>query len=381
MDFNVMTGSALPKRFYLLEIVRGVAILKVILWHWHFLFYPYNPKGAGLVIDQQPLFDLLYIFYQPSSLALPFFFCASGFVFFWLYSTRVALRTITPGSFMIHRLSRLYPLHFVTLMVVAVGQQIHAGMTGSFFISQYNDLYHFILNLFFVSAWGLEKGFSFNGPVWVASIQVLMYIIFFIFCRLFYRNIFALFGMFILGCFIIPNYAVSMGVQYFFLGGIIFIAYRYILTTGDRWKISIWLPVATLLCWILTIVLANPHLHCVSGLLAVIPKKIVSVWPVAVLLPSTMLSLVLFETRNGPVGKRLSVMGDITYSMYLIHAPLQLWMVIVALKFRMDQELFRSTEVLILFFVVLIGLSLASRRFLEVPAQNYLRSRFGGVSE
>lgn len=376
-----MTGPELPQRFYLLEIVRGIAIFKVILWHWHFFFFPYNPTGPRLMLERQPLFELFYIFYQPSNVALPFFFCVSGFIFFWLYSTRVAMRTITPRSFFVNRLSRLYPLHIVTLLVVAVGQHIHAGVTGSFFISQYNDLYHFILNLFLVSAWGLEKGFSFNGPVWVASVQVLMYIIFFIFCRLFYRNIFAMFGMFILGCFIIPHYAVSMGMQYFFLGAIIFVAYHHIVKTGDPWKISVWLPIATLVFWMITLLLANPHVQFTFNVSPGLENKILVIWQGFVLLPSTVLSLTLLETKKGPIGKRLSVVGDITYSMYLLHAPLQLIAVIIALKLHMNQELFRSTGVLLLFFVVLISLSLASRRFLEVPAQNYLRARFAGVSK
>lgn len=375
----MMTNITLPKRFYTLEIIRGLAILKVILWHWHFFFYPHNPNGAMLVVERQPLYDLFYVFYQPSNVALPFFFCVSGFLFFWLYSTRIALRTISPRSFFVNRLSRLYPLHILTLLVVAVGQYIYAGMTGSYFISQCNDLYHFILNVFLVSAWGLERGFSFNGPVWLVSVMVLMYIIFFIFCRLFYRNIFVLFGLFILGCFLIPHYAVAMGVQYFFMGGILFVAYQHIVRTGDRWKISAWLPWLTAVFWLLTLVLANPHMHFTLNVSPWMENKILILWQGIVLLPCTLLSLTLLETKKGPIGKKLSVIGDMTYSMYLIHAPLQLLMVIVALKFHINQEWFRSTAVLLLFFVILAGLSLASRRFYEIPMQNYLRLHLGGA--
>jgi peptidoglycan/LPS O-acetylase OafA/YrhL len=44
----------------------------------------------------------------------------------------------------------------------------------------YNDFYHFFLNIFLISFWGIEKGFSFNTPIWSVSIEILAYIIFFI---------------------------------------------------------------------------------------------------------------------------------------------------------------------------------------------------------
>ena len=366
-----------PKRFYLLEILRGVALLRVVLWHWQHFFLPYNKQGAIFFIDKQPLFEVFYIFYKPYHAAIPFFFCVSGFIFFWLYSTRVAHKTMTLRSFSINRMSRLYPLHFVTLIFVAVGQFIHASITNTYFVYSFNDIYHFVLNLFLVSSWGLEKGLSFNGPIWVLSVQVLLYGLFFIFCRIFYRNIMALLFMMLLGIFIVPifNDLIATGIKYFFLGGIIFIAYEQMIKTGDKWKVSIWLPLVTCVAWLLTILFTNPGLHFTLTEYPWVREKIFPVWPVLVLLPSTIMSLALIETKKGPLGKRLSFIGDISYSVYLIHFPLQLIVAIAAIQLKIGQELFYSGWFMILFFFVLVSLSLASRRYFELPLQKFLRSR------
>lgn len=366
-----------PKRFYLLEIIRALALFKVILFHWSHFFSSSLGTGVRFSRDQMPLFEILYIFYLPSHVAIPFFFCVSGFIFFWLYSTRVAQRTITSKSFFINRLSRLYPLHFVTLMAVVIGQIIYAKITNIYYVYAHNDIYHFILNLFLAPAWGLEQGFSFNGPVWLVSVQVLMYSAFFIFCRLFYRNLFALFVVVMVGCFVpIFGEFVEMGITYFFLGGIIFIVYERIIKIGDPWKVSAWLPWVTAACWLLTLLFANPHMNFTLNVSSSIQAKIFIAWQVFILLPSTILSMTLLETKKGPIGKSLSWIGDATYSIYLLHFPLQLIIAIMIVKGLMDQAFFFSVWSLPFFFLVLILLSLASRRFFETPIQNYLRLHF-----
>ena len=46
-------------------------------------------------------------------------------------------------------------------------------------IFENNDLYHFVLNILFISSWGLEKGMSFNQPIWSVSFELIVYILFF----------------------------------------------------------------------------------------------------------------------------------------------------------------------------------------------------------
>jgi len=76
-------------------------------------------------------------------------------------------------------MSRLYPLHFLTLMFVLLLQFFYEFFLDLQMNQGYNDFYHFILNLFFVSSWGLEEGNSYNLPIWSVSKEIIAYLVFF----------------------------------------------------------------------------------------------------------------------------------------------------------------------------------------------------------
>jgi peptidoglycan/LPS O-acetylase OafA/YrhL len=69
-------------------------------------------------------------------------------------------------------------------------------------------------------------------------------------------------------------------------------------------------------------------------------------WLIKVMFPLTILSLALLETRRGTLGRGFSVIGDISYSMYLLHFPLQLLMALLVIELRVDKSIYSSTLVL-----------------------------------
>ncbi len=378
-----MAKSLFPSRFYSLDVLRGVAALSVVLWHWQSFFPPFNKQGVAFFVERQPMFDYLYIFYQKGYEAVNLFFCLSGFIFFWLYSEPIAKKSLSPGTFAVLRLSRLYPLHFVTLLFVAAGQFVYIKITKTYFVYPVNDTYDFILNLFFASGWGLEKGNSFNAPVWSVSIEVLLYAIFFIFCRrinLTLKSVLiAIFVGHLLHSFDdiygLEDF-IALGVRNFFIGGLIFMAYEKLIKAGDKWKVSLWLPFVTSVAWLATLLIINPNYNfAFDRLPPMIAHKIVSAFPSFVLFPMTILSLALIETTRGTFGKRLSLVGDISYASYLLHFPLQLAIAIVIVPLSVNLELFYSPLSMALFFIVLIIGSLVSHRYFEVPMQNFLRRK------
>jgi peptidoglycan/LPS O-acetylase OafA/YrhL len=107
-----------------------------------------------------------------------------------------------------------------------------------------------------------------------------------------------------------------------------------------------------------------------------IVQYFVSIWAILVLFPLTILSLALIETRRGSLGKRLSFLGDVSYSSYLIHFPLQLTVVIVTSQLGINRDLFYSPFFLLIFFFLLLSLSLASHRYFEIPLQQLVRRHF-----
>jgi peptidoglycan/LPS O-acetylase OafA/YrhL len=159
----------------------------------------------------------------------------------------------------------------------------------------------------------------------------------------------------------------------FFIGGVVFFVYEKTVRAGDIWKVSVWLPFLTIIAWLVTIASTHPNYGFTLGEASWIFHKIVSNFAVIALFPMTIMSLALIETKRGTLGKRLSFIGDISYSSYLLHFPLQLATVIITSKLAVSQELFYSPWFMAIFFFVLILTSLASHRYFEIPMQHYLR--------
>jgi peptidoglycan/LPS O-acetylase OafA/YrhL len=91
--------------------------------------------------------------------------------------------------------------------------------------------------------------------------------------------------------------------------------------------------------------------------------------------PCTILALALLEIARGTLGRRLAFLGDISYSSYLLHFPLQMIFVLATLALGWPRSIFLSPAAYFLYFAALIAASLASYHWLERPAQRCLRRR------
>jgi peptidoglycan/LPS O-acetylase OafA/YrhL len=96
--------------------------------------------------------------------------------------------------------------------------------------------------------------------------------------------------------------------------------------------------------------------------------------------PLTIMALALDEQVLGGRYAGLAFLGDISYSTYMIHFPMQLALALVALRLGWVPQTFQSVGVLAAFYVVLIALGFASYRFFERPMQGLIR-RMSGARE
>jgi peptidoglycan/LPS O-acetylase OafA/YrhL len=94
-----------------------------------------------------------------------------------------------------------------------------------------------------------------------------------------------------------------------------------------------------------------------------------------VLCPLTVLSLALYESVSARRFTRLAFLGDISYSTYMLHFPLQLLVVLMALRLGLAPAFFMQGWVMLAFLALLIALAALSYRYFEKPMQDVLRGR------
>jgi peptidoglycan/LPS O-acetylase OafA/YrhL len=381
----------LPQRFYSLDVLRGLGALVIVFNHWPNFFY-YQFRGKTIDPALLPLYPILKPLYTDGWRAVDMFFCLSGFIFFWLYSEKIKSRFTTVKEFSILRFSRLYPLHLATLLLVAGGQILMWRIYGSWFVYDNNDVSHFISQLFFASA---LFGNSFNGPTWSVSVEILLYGMFFLVCRLKCIRWWQLLIYAGLGEFWVIHHGlnggIARGVLSFFAGGFSFQVFLFL--WGRRLSAPVFkvLGASTLLFWILIPLEAKNHYFysCYQSLFGHEPMKVFAILRKVIfwvsqgacellLFPLTLITLALWESRRGTLGRRLAILGDISYSTYLLHFPLQMLFVMGALALGISGTFFSSPIALLLFLAILIPISLGSYHCLERPAQSLFRSHLLG---
>ncbi|HWM46410.1 MAG TPA: acyltransferase [Xanthobacteraceae bacterium] len=380
------------ERLSSLDIARSFAALAVVLYHWqHFQFAGYALR-EGFDRTVQPLYAVLFPFYSGGWLAVDFFFMLSGYIFFWKYQASVAAGAFGAGKFFVLRFSRLYPLHVVTLLAVAALQAVYFARHGGFFVFPFNDLYHFGLQLFLASHWGLERGPSFNDPVWSLSVEVLLYALFFCLARYTRARWPLLLAVSALGFVIYGSNlsnAIGRGLFCFFIGGLLSYALATPPARHSRFEGAVYGAALLLIALALvaggqidvfagTIASLAAGLHSdLAPLEAAVSNRLARVLSYAfiagLLFPALIASLVLIERRFHAQIQRWSFLGHISYSSYLLHIPLQLACVLLLPGFFTSPSSAASGPALLAFVVVLVALSFASFYGFERPAQTFIR--------
>lgn len=321
-------------RYISLDVIRGLAALSVVFWHWqHFYFSPTKKWIAVPDIAIQPLYSIFWPFYQKGFLAVDLFFCLSGFVFFYLYVNLIREGRMVGDQFAVLRFSRLYPLHFLTLVAVAMLQNIYIKQHGTYFVYLVNDIPQFVVHLLLISSWPPNFVFSFNGPIWSVSIEVMLYFAFFMLCRAKMTAPLFLAVLSIVGIIVsIKVGSVGRGFHSFFMGGLCF----YIVQRQQGGNTYSWRYLAACISAILLIAfgvrLAWTHLSIIETLV------------VSVAFPALIVMLALSEHRIGRFSRHVGWIGNISYSSYLLHFPLQLTLVVVAFKLGIASTIHRRSR-------------------------------------
>jgi peptidoglycan/LPS O-acetylase OafA/YrhL len=347
-----------------LEALRFVTAFAILVFHYRHLSFIAD-KTVDLVPERLPLYGPLRAFHDSGAYGVWVFWCISGFIFFWKYRDPIAEHSVSGWKFFTLRFSRLYPLHLVTLLLVALLQSVYFNLRGCFFVYQDNDLPHFLTQLFVASEWGITKGESFDGPIWSVSVEVLVYLVFFLMLRA-TRS-------WLLNVFIV---AVCLGAAWwsasgqvtnclalFYVGGLAAIVRRSVVAWRFRIEVEAWSWITVIAIMPFVIYVLRDQLNRFDLLL------FVGFTPIVLFCLSR-------EIKLPRVTQAVIVAaGNMTYSSYLLHFPVQL---VIVLSFAVagrpvpvyDGALFA------VYLLTTLLLSYFTFRTFEAPAQRFIRSVF-----
>ena len=361
------------QRLYLLDLARAFAAICVVLQHYQH-FYRNNQDFDR---STQPFFEIISFGYNFGSQAVPFFFMLSGFIFFTFYYQKISDGKINLKNFVILRLTRLYPLHFLTLIIVAFLQQLYFVFENNYFIWNADNITTFVAHIFLIQEWPLIESnlqHGFNAPAFSISIELFLYISFFFISLNYVKNLsqigIIVIASIILYCLI--RSSLILGILLFYYGGFIFYFLKKVtkLIKNNKNLVILILLVIDL---IIFSGLVNHFFLNIQLELNPITGGRLMILLYFIKFPLIIINLMLVQMFFKNIGKNFQILGDMSYTIYLIHFPLQILFEIINKKFfniNYDDNL-----VFLLYFFCVLLFSLVTYRFFELPTKIILRKK------
>ncbi|MGR3911616.1 acyltransferase [Burkholderia sp. SR8] len=357
-----MSGN---ERLHELDSLRALAAIGVIAWHYTNHFHA------------SPFPSLMAPFYSHGLLLVDFFFVLSGFVLARTYWTEQ--RSPNFLSNLRDRIARLYPLHFVMLCLVAIMQWVLVHrLEASPFIYTFNDKREFALNLLLLNRTGLEHGFSFNAPSWSISAEFVVNVVFL--ATISSRR--KLSSILLSAGFVVALAAI-------FRNGLISNA-TFVGIDNDIFRAMFGFCIGVALLRVDDVFAKISVPKSVYDLIAVASAACFLYYCASSRFSSGLdfaITLVCFPTlivgaiRGSVVNKVLKLaplvfLGSISYSIYLVHFPMQLAAHILGVASGHELP-YNSRGFFVAFFAATIAVSWLTYRAIELPGKNILRSLMG----
>jgi len=320
-ETDIVRENKSQGRILVLDSLRGIACC-VIAFIWHY-------RNLQKASDNLPLYLVFQPFYDYGQYFVELFFLLSGFVMALCYRDKIGMgMKFIP--YIRKRYAHLYPLFFTTLLVTAVLQYYCKAVTGDF-RGYVCDLYHFILNLLVMQTGWFGTDQSFNGPAWCISVEVLLYICFWISTHLTAQS--ARLQMFLQTLFSLAAFVYLLlqpgwewgpinpftmrGVACFYLGTLLFGVQKWF------WQLSVesqrrWLSVVLLVFLLFSmLLLTGYHWYWQNEICGQLGLAAVY-FPLLVFLAINLRCL-----RGCFENKCFLFLGDVSMDVYLWHVPMQ----------------------------------------------------------
>jgi peptidoglycan/LPS O-acetylase OafA/YrhL len=305
------------------------------------------------------------------------FFILSGFIFFNIYGERISNNKLSFKEFAILRFSRLYPLHWLALIIIFTIQIFRKALNFPSFLSTYSqNIGLLLLNIPMLQNGWITTNFSFNGPSWSISIEIMMYLLFF---AVFYHS--RLTKKYVVYCLLLIylgivmtfsgqntaffNGQVSRGLMGFFIGCITGEVYNYCNKNEKHGLIF------TAFCFVAVVSLIIFPVIYGYGIL----RNWVLIYTFA-FFPAFVFLIIRVKVLSRLFSiKPFVYLGNLSYSIYLLHYPIQLIIKTVdeyiGLKINYSSKIF-----FMVFIIIVIAISHCAYYYFEKSMQNYIRKKY-----
>jgi len=358
--------------------LRGIAALGVAVFHFQVYFIRFIDKDKSMFVDK------LY-------LMVDLFFIMSGFLILHVYKEHFAEKISLSSfrKFIVARFARVYPLHFITLLV----------LIGLYFIQRGNlessyDPHAIASHIFLLHSFPLNTELTWNVPSWSISAEWWAYILFPGLCLFIAKNkrlavpllLLCVIACYILLLFYVPrndaptngelhnldityDYGFLRSIAGFISGMLLYLSYNL----NQVKKIF------------------SGDIFCVIGFLLVITSLQLGL-PDIVFIPGFCMLVLLVTCNTGKFtgafnNKAFNYLGDISYSVYMLHFLLIVFTTKAAYKlgYRFDYNaglpFFKGALLCSAYVLVLLVLSAISYRFVEKPCRKYFNTKWAGKKE
>lgn len=357
-------------RLAYLDGMRGLAAL-VVAVVFHYVHFSDQFQPGGVALERAPLYDApaVQLLYSRGYLGVDLFFLISGFIFAHVYGDAIAARRVHARAFLVRRVSRLYPLHLLTLLATVAMVVTFESLAHRPPIYAFNGLREFVLNLLFIQNGTLERGANFNGPAWSLSVEAAAYVLFFVYART-GMNL-GMVGVLLLAGVAMAMFAraaswapmgvssdIGRGVAGFFLGVLL-----YRLRDQRPLLLVLGLALVPAIAWFVV-----PHLPH--------PEQ---AWSLAIAWCGfgwILLALDRFPILRRPFETAPArSLGDLSLAIYLVHVPLQMAILLFLLWLGSPPP--ASSPLFMLgYAAAVLAVAWLAHRLIERPAQRALRQHF-----
>lgn len=354
-----MNKSAIPLILGI-EILRFLASLSVVLWHWqHFI-----PKGFGSTewYASVPIGSMFGVIYRLGPYAVPLFWVMSGTIFQHVYADQIIYKHLNFKQFLIKRIARLYPLHIVTLVIVSFLQYLHNAYYLEYFVYTNNDPYNFGLNFLFIQGWGLQTGASFNAPTWSVSLEILIYILFFFITYYFKPN--SASRLIIATSFLylkLNTAEISNFGSLYFCGSCFY--YGTILSNSSKYVNTLVSSLQNNILYSILFILIIPLINIMMQNESINNLVTKNDMLIVIILLSIVYIFSNIQIVNTQLKTKTLTLGEMTYSMYLWHFPLQIVMRLPPIAALSDE--YQDWTFLAFYLLLLFIISAASMKYIE----------------